>query len=159
MFLDPSDTGLQVPSSAAGASLPHLCQPQAAWEPSGSLKHCSGPVPHAPWLTTGTSVANYVSSATRALLGCNITCWEKPTRAVRPSLQGGRMQPAPHVQFGEEVGGCVFSTHEDVLLSRDHFLICESLLMRKMPFPWALPHSFMIQVLDGLFRNSSTNRL
>lgn len=144
MFLDPSDTGLQAPSSAAGTSLPHLCLPQAAWEPSGSLSHCSGPVPHAPWLTTGTSVANYVSSATRALLGCNITCWEKP---------------APHVQFGEGAGGCVFSTHEDVLLSRDHFLICESLLMRKMPFPWALPHGFMIQVLDGLFRNSSTNRL
>lgn len=50
-------------------------------------------------------------------------------------------------------------TYEEVLLSRDHFLICESLLIRKIPLPWALPQGFMIQVLEGLFRNSSTNRL
>ena len=50
-------------------------------------------------------------------------------------------------------------THEEVRLSLDHFLIWDSLLMRKIPFPWAFPHGFMIHVVDGLFRNSSTNRL
>ena len=39
-----------------------------------------------------------------------------------------------------------------------HFLICVSLLMRKMPLPCALPIGFMIHVLSGARRNSSTNR-
>jgi len=43
--------------------------------------------------------------------------------------------------------------------SRDHFLSLESLLMRKMPAPWDLPQGFIIQVLCGFFRYSSTNML
>lgn len=50
-------------------------------------------------------------------------------------------------------------THVEVRLSLDHFLIWDSLLMRKMPLPCALPQGFMIQVLDGFLRNSSTKRL
>lgn len=32
-------------------------------------------------------------------------------------------------------GGQVLRTYEDVLLSRDHFFIWESLLIRNIPFP------------------------
>ena len=38
-----------------------------------------------------------------------------------------------------------------VLLSRDHFLSFDSLLIRKMPLPWDLPHGFIIQVEFGFF--------
>ena len=37
-------------------------------------------------------------------------------------------------------------------------LTWDSLLMRKMPLPWALEVGFMIHV-TGVLRNSSTNRL
>jgi hypothetical protein len=43
------------------------------------------------------------------------------------------------------------------LLSLAHFLIWLSLLMRKMPLPWALADGFIIHVADGFRLNSSTN--
>lgn len=87
-------------------------------------------------------------------------CGERhiPTEASKgPRPPGKTRWPGTPNSEAPGVGGPC--THEDVLLSRDHFLICESLLIRKMPFPWALPQGFMIQVLEGLFLNSSTNRL
>jgi len=46
-----------------------------------------------------------------------------------------------------------------VFASRDHFFSLLSLLMRNIPAPCDLPHGFMIQVLCGDLRYSSTNIL